>query len=87
MAPPTTKLPLILGGSDRALVLNAVLHRTVSVVLSIYETGGCCNRASGHDLGNENNSSSILAAFFAANIEAQVYLIEIGVKRNGKKSE
>jgi hypothetical protein len=87
VAPPTTKLPLILGGSDRAPGLNAVLHRTVSVVLPIYETGGSRNRTAGHDLGNENNSSSILAGFFASNIEAQVYLIEIGVKWNGKKSE
>ena len=45
------------------------------------------NGASRHDLGNENNSSSVFAIVFAANIEAQVYLIEIGVKGNWETSK
>jgi hypothetical protein len=37
-----------------------------------------------HDFSDENNPSSILAAVFATDIEAQVYFIEIGMKRNRK---
>jgi hypothetical protein len=42
---------------------------------------------SGHNFGNKNYASSILDAFSATNVEAQVYLIEIRVKRNGATAE
>jgi hypothetical protein len=48
---------------------------------------GCRNRSSRHNLSDENNSSSIIAAFLATNVEAQVYLLELGVKRNWETPE
>ena len=57
-------------------------HRKIYVVLTVDEASGCRNCASGHDLGNENNSSAVIAPLFATNVEAEVYLLEIGMKRN-----
>ena len=81
-APVIAEFPPVLSRLIHPFHVGAVLHRKVSVVLPVYEASARRNRSPGHDFGNENNPSSILAAFFATNVEAQVYLIEIGMERN-----
>ena len=81
-APLATNLPLILDGHTQIIRLNAVLHRKADIVFPIDQASGCRDGAPGHDLGNEDDSSSIIAAFFATNVEAQVYLVKVGVKRD-----
>ncbi len=54
---------------------------------SYWKSGGRRNRAFRHNLGDEDNSSSIIVALFATNIEAQVDFIEIGMKRHWEISE
>jgi len=76
-APLIAGLPLILGRSPQLASLNAVFHRKASIVFAVYDACGHRNCESGHNLSDENNSSAILAAIFAANVESQVYLIEI----------
>jgi hypothetical protein len=80
-APLVAKLPLILGCPAHTFCLNATPHRKVCIVLPVYDASGSGNCAHRNDLGNKNNSSSIIT-FFAANVESQVYLIKIGVKRD-----
>jgi hypothetical protein len=79
--------PAIFGGLLHPFGLDVVAHWTISIVLPIQETGGCCNCTSGHDLSNENHPSSILAAFFATNVKAKVHLIETDVKWNRETAE
>ena len=86
-APLATNLPSILGYHTQVIRLNAMLHRKVRIVFSVEQASGCRDGASGHDLGNEDNSSSIIAAFFATNVEAQVYLVKVGVKRDREAPE
>jgi hypothetical protein len=86
-APLATNLPLILGYHTQIIRLNAVLHRKARIVFSVEQASGCRDCAPGHDLGNEDNSSSIIAAFFATNVEAQVYLVKVGVKRDRETPE
>jgi len=81
-APLVANLPLVLGRLAQPLRPNAVPHRKIYVVLTVDEASGGRNCASGHDLGNENNSSAVIAPLFATNVEAEVYLLEIGMKRN-----
>jgi len=82
LAPPVTDSPLIPSRLVQPVCPNSMPHRTAGIVLAVYEASGCRNCASGHNLGDENNSSSVFAALFSPNVEAQVYLIEIGMKRN-----
>jgi hypothetical protein len=69
-APVIADLPLILGPLVQLFRFNVVPHRKVFIVLPIYQASGCGNCASGHHLGDKGNSSSIIAAFFATNVEA-----------------
>jgi hypothetical protein len=87
LAPLFTGLPLILDYSIQPLPLNAMLHRKVDIVLAVCQSGDHGNCAPRHYLGNEGNSSAVIVACFATNVETQVYLIEIDVKRNGETSE
>ncbi|MFZ0954031.1 MAG: hypothetical protein WAN17_17300 [Candidatus Sulfotelmatobacter sp.] len=87
LAPLAVDLPPILSRLSRSLRLKVMFHREAGVVLAVQYPGGYGNRAPRHDLRNENNSSSVIATVFAANIEAQVDLIEIGVKWNWETSE
>jgi hypothetical protein len=87
VAPLAVDLPTILYDFCQFPRLDAVPHREVRIVLAVKNPGGYGNRAPGHDLRDENNSSSIIATVFAANVEAQVDLIEISVKWNGETSE
>ncbi len=82
LAPFAVNLPLILDRLPQLLGLNVVPHRKACIVFAIYESGGCRNRASGHNFGDKNHSPSVFAALFPANVEAQIYLIEIGMKRH-----
>jgi hypothetical protein len=86
-APLAGNLPLILGCHIQIIRLNAVLHRKAYIVFPIEQAGGGRDGAPGHDLGNEDNSSSIIAAFLATNVEAQVYLVKVGVKRDRETPE
>jgi hypothetical protein len=86
-APLVANLPLILSRLIQPFHVDAMLHRNAFIVFPIQQASGRRNRTPGHDFGNENNSSSILVAFFATNVKAQVYLIEIGVKWNGEMAE
>jgi len=86
-APLATNLPLILGSHTQIIRLNAVLHRKADIVFPVEQASGGRDGAPGHDLGNEYNSSSIIAAFFATNVEAQVYFVKVGVKRDREASE
>jgi hypothetical protein len=67
--------------------LSVVPHWKACIVLAVYELSGCRNRSSRHNLSDENNSPSIIAAFLATNVEAQVYLLELGVKQNWETPE
>ena len=84
--PLVANLPLILGAFVQSPRLNAVPHRMVSIILPICDTGHSCDSASGYDFGNKDDASFILVAFSATNVEAQVDLVEIDVKRNGESS-
>ena len=86
-APLCPKLPLVHSRFSRLFRPDAVSHRKTFVVLAIYEASGGCNCPFGHDLGYENNSSSLLAALLPANVEAQIHLVEIGMKRNREASK
>lgn len=86
-APLAANSPLILDRLIQLFRLNEMLHRKVSIILSVYQPSGCRDCASGHNLGNENNAPSITAAFFPMNVETHVYLVEIGVKRNWETPE
>jgi hypothetical protein len=69
-APLVADPPLIFSRLSKFLGLNVVPHRKACIVLAVYESGDCRNRSFGNNLGDENNSSSIIAALFATNIEA-----------------
>ena len=86
-APSVANLPLILSRLPKPSGLSVVPHWKACIVLAVYELSGCRNRSSRHNLSDENNSSSIIAPFLATNVEAQVYLLELGVKRNWETPE
>jgi hypothetical protein len=69
-APLVADLPLILGRLIQLVRLNAVRHRKAGIVLPVYQASGCRNCTFRYDLGNEDNSSSFIAAFFATNVQA-----------------
>jgi hypothetical protein len=82
LAPLAANFPLIFGHPAACFCLDSVLHREVSVIFPIYEAGGGGDCPSGHDLGNEDNPSAILAAIFAPNVESQVHLLELSMEGN-----
>ena len=84
LAPPVANLPSVLGRIPERFCLEMMLHRETHIVLAVHESGGHRDRVSRHNLRDENDSSSIISVFLATNIEAQVYLIEIGMKRNSE---
>jgi len=83
-APLVVNPPLIFSCFSKLLCLNVVPHWKACVILFVYNAGCRRNRVFRHNLGDENNPSSITAALVPTNIETQVDLIEISVKRNGK---
>ncbi len=64
-----------------------MLHRQVDIVLPVHQASGHRNCSSGHHLGNEHDTSSNIIAFFPTDVEAQIYFIEIGVKRNRETAQ
>ncbi|HTU42637.1 MAG TPA: hypothetical protein VMF10_13085 [Candidatus Aquilonibacter sp.] len=59
----------------------------MSVVLAVDDTSRCRNRASGHNLSDENNSSPNFVTRLSAYIKAKVHFIKIAMKRNWEESE
>jgi hypothetical protein len=62
-----------------------MLHRQAYIVLSIYETSHSRNRQPRYNFGDEHNASSVFIPLLATDVKAQVYLIEIRMKRDGKE--
>src|SRR5579863_4413838 len=81
-APLAADLPFILEGLTQFVGFDVVPHRKVLIILAVCQTSCHRNCVSGHHLGDENDPSAILAAFFVTHIEAEIYLIEIRVKWN-----
>ena len=86
-APPFGNLPLILDCLIRPFCINTVTHWKTCIVLPVQQSSGCRNCASRDYFCNEDNSSSLLPAFLAANIEAKVDLLKIDVKWNWEAPE
>jgi hypothetical protein len=62
-----------------------VLHRQAYIVLSIYKTSDHRDRLLGYNFGDEHNAPSVFISLLATDVKAEVYLIEIRMKRNGKE--
>jgi hypothetical protein len=87
LTPRSVELPSILGRLDRAMQVDAVLRWKAEVVLLIRKPGNLRDCPPGHDFGDKDDASPVLVPGVTANIEPQVDLVEIGVKRNGKRAE
>jgi hypothetical protein len=62
-------------------------HRESTVILSVHETRDLCNGPPGHNFADEDDSSPHGRAFAAPDIQAEIYFLEIRMKRNTTKSE
>jgi hypothetical protein len=87
MAPVISDLPLILNLLFQPIRTNVVLHRQAYIVLAIYKASHRCDCPLGYNFGDEYNTPSVFIALLATNVEAEVYFIEIRMKRdrNGPK--
>jgi hypothetical protein len=82
MTPVISELPLILNLLFRPIRANVVLHRQAYIVLAIYKASHRRDCLLGYNFGNEHDAPSVLVALFATDVEAEVYLIEIRMKRD-----
>ena len=64
-----------------------MLHRKADVVLSVCESGNLCYYSFRHNLCDKGHSSSVFARFLAANVESQIHLIKISMKRDRSEAE
>jgi hypothetical protein len=87
MAPVISELPLILNFLFQPTRANLMLHRQAYIVLTIYKASRNCDCLLGHNFGDEHNAPSVFIAFLATDVEAEVYLIEIRMKGDGKRPE
>src|SRR5271163_672495 len=86
-APRAVELPPVLHRLGLSIHIDAVPHRKADVVFSIRESGDLCHCPPGNNFGDKNQTSAILVPGIAANVESQVYLVEMGVKRNRKSAK
>jgi hypothetical protein len=82
MAPVISDLPLILNLLFRPIRANVVLHWQAYIVLTIYKARRRRDCPLGYNFGNEHDAPSVFVALFATDVEAEVYLIEIRMKRD-----
>jgi len=61
-----------------------VLHRQAYIVLTIYKASCRRDRLLGYNFRDEHYAPSVLIALLATDVEAEVYLIEIRMKRDGE---
>jgi len=78
--------PFVLGGDGGFRLLDAVAHREADVVLAVNEIGGQGDGATRDDLADENDAATVVARDAAANVEAEVHFVEIGVNGNRENS-
>ncbi len=64
-----------------------MLHRQAYIVLTIYKASHRRDCLLGYNFGDEHDASSVFFALLATDVEAEVYFIEIRMKRdrNGPK--
>ena len=86
-APLILELPFIGDRLFRLLSANVVAHGQTYVVLAIYEASRRRDHPLRYDFGDEHYASAVFIAFPATDVEAEVYLIEIEMKRDGERSE
>jgi hypothetical protein len=84
MAPVIFDLPSILNLLFRPIRANVVLHRQAYIVLTIHKASHRRDRLLGYNFGDEHNASSVFLTLLATDVEAEVYLIEIRMKRHRK---
>lgn len=77
-------LPLILKRLFRPIGANVVFHRQAYIVLTIYTAGHRRDCLLGYNFGDEHDAPSVFIALFATYVKAEVYLIEIRMKRDRK---
>ena len=80
-APFLAHLPSIFRRPVRAFRFNPVLHRKVYILLPVHHPSRRRNCSSGHDLRNEDDTSSKISTVLATDVEAEIHLIKSGVKR------
>src|SRR2546427_8585602 len=85
--PSAVELPRILGCFAGPVRLDAVPHRKADVILSIRKSSDLRDCPFGNNLGDKNHTPPVLIAFFATDVESQVYLVKIGMKGNTKRAE
>jgi hypothetical protein len=61
-----------------------MLHRQAYIVLTIYKASHCRDCLLGYNFGDEYDAPSVFIALFATDVEAEVYLVEIRMKRDCK---
>jgi hypothetical protein len=61
-----------------------MLHRQAYIVLSIYKTSDHRDRLLRYNFSDEHNAPAAFMFLLATDVKAEVYLIEIRMKRNGK---
>jgi hypothetical protein len=86
-APLAADSPSILDCLVQSLRFDTILHRQAGIVFAVHQASGHRNCSSRHHLGNEHDTSSNIIAFFPTDVEAQIYFIEIGVKRNWETAQ
>ncbi len=69
-----------------SVLVDAVAHREADVVLAVNEIRGQRDGATRDDLADENDAATDFARDVAANVEAEIHFVEIGVKRNRENS-
>jgi hypothetical protein len=67
--------------------VDAVLHRKADVILSIRKSSELRDCPPGNNFGDKDHTSSVLVPAISADIESQVDLVEIGMKRNPKRAK
>src|SRR4029077_18460471 len=85
MTPLIFEAPMILDRLFRPLHANSVLHRQTYIVLAIYKASYRRDCVPGNNFGDEHHAPSVFIALFATDVEAEVYFVEIGMKRDRKR--
>jgi hypothetical protein len=75
---------LIFDALFRPIGAHVVLHRQAYIILSIYKTSHRRDRLLGYNFGDEHNAPSDFISLLATDEKAEVYLIEIRIKRDSK---
>jgi hypothetical protein len=61
-----------------------MFHRQAYIVLSVYKTRHSRNCPLRYNFGDEHNAPSVFISLLPTDVKAEVYLIEIRMKRSGK---